>query len=356
MKTTLLIFLSAVFLTGCESKQESSQTEAPPIPVLATAPVIKDIPVYVESIGTLSPSIFMEVLPRVEGAVTEVLVSEGDWVKNETPLFKIDSRPYAIKLQEAEAQLAMDKASSQAAQKKYQRFKQLAQKDLVAQTEWDELESQLEITFANIELDEARVNAAKLELERCTICSPVEGRVGKLDVHPGLLVSPGQKPLATVVKMDPLIVEFTVTEKEYPKVPREKLEFEIQSLCSKEVCNKGVVTFMDNHFDSKTGLLLVRGKISNPEYAWRPGQSIRVRFPIGVNSDAKLIPQKSIRYNQSGPYVYAVQQDKTIAFRQVILGTETGSDVIVLEGLNPSEPIITDGHLRLSPGIKVEIK
>jgi multidrug efflux system membrane fusion protein len=259
-------------------------------------------------------------------------------------------------LQEAEAQLAMDKASSQAAQKKYQRFKQLAQKDLVAQTEWDELESQLEITFANIELDEARVNAAKLELERCTICSPVEGRVGKLDVHPGLLVSPGQKPLATVVKMDPLIVEFTVTEKEYPKVPREKLEFEIQSLCSKEVCNKGVVTFMDNHFDSKTGLLLVRGKISNPEYAWRPGQSIRVRFPIGVNSDAKLIPQKSIRYNQSGPYVYAVQQDKTIAFRQVILGTETGSDVIVLEGLNPSEPIITDGHLRLSPGIKVEIK
>lgn len=353
-----LILLACLGLTACGSKEEFAHKEPPPVPVLAVVPAVKDVPVYLESIGNLQPSVFMQVLPQVNGTLKEVFITEGQWVQQGTPLFKIDTKPYAIKVQEAGAQLALDRASLASAQKKLERYKSLAQKDLLAQTEWDELETQVEKAQATVQADEARLSTAQLDLDRCTILSPIEGRVGKLDAHPGLLVSSSQsKPLVTVSKMDPLLTEFTVTEKEFPNIPLEKLEIELQPLCSK-ACPpaKGTVTFFDNHFDDKSGLLLVRAKVPNPQHALRPGQSVRVRLPIGVTKNAKLIPQKAVKYSQQGPYVYIVQADKTVGFRQVITGDTIGDQVIVLEGLDASEPVITDGHLRLSPGVKVEIK
>ena len=178
-----------------------------------------------------------------------------------------------------------------------------------------------------------------------------------MDIRQGALVSSSQtQPLVTISTMDPLFVEFTFTEKEFPKVPQNDLQIEITTLCSNEPCKTTAVTFMDNQFDQKTGLLLVRGKVSNPDYTLRPGQSVRVRIPIALNPHVKLIPQRAIRYNQQGPYIYVVQEDHTVAVRQLILGMEQGLDQIVLEGLDPSELVILDGHLRISPGIKVEIK
>lgn len=358
-KKSLIIFaaVASLLLIGCETQKEAFSSEAPAIPVIAAAPIVKDITVYLESIGTLHPSVLMEVRPQIEGTLMDVLTSEGQWVVQGIPLFKIDPKPYANKIREAEAQLAIDQANLQSAHKKLARFKPLAQKNLVAQTEWEDLEAEAQRFQAALALDEARMNSAKLDLEHCTVLSPTSGRVGKLDAHPGLLVAKGQgAPLATVSQMNPLIVEFTVTEKEFPKVSKEIQHIEIKSICSSDSCKQGAVTFLDNHFDPKTGLLLVRGKVQNEDYSLRPGQAVQVRIPIGVTAKAALIPQKAIRYNQQGPYVYIVQPDLTVALRQLILGDEQGSEQIVLEGLDPSELLIIDGHLRLSPGLKVEVK
>lgn len=352
----LLITTVSLVLAGCGSNQEGSYGAPPAVPVVAATPVVKDITVVLESIGTLQPAVFMEIYPQASGPLHEVYVAEGQWVQLDTPLFQIDPKPYAIKVQEAEAQLAIDRASLKGTQKKLDRFRELARKDFVAQTEWDDLEAQAERALATVDLDEARLASAKLDLDHATVRSPVDGRVGKLDAHPGQLVSAGQTtPLATVSKMDPLIVEFTVTEKEFPKVPKENLQIELTALCGSTPCQKGMVTFLDNHFDPTTGLLLVRGKVLNPDYSLRPGQSIRVHIPVAVESNAILIPQKAIRYNQEGPYVYVVQPDMTVAIRQVVLGSEQGADQIVLKGLDPTEQVILDGHLRLSPGLKVNV-
>lgn len=358
-KQLISIFVGTVCLivSGCNTEQNSTMREPQAVPVIAAAPVIKDVTIDLESIGTLSPSVFVEVRPQINGLLQDVLISEGEWVKEGTPLFKVDPVSYEIKVQEAKAHLAMDHANFNAVEKKAVRFENLAQKDLMSQTEWDELEAQVEKARATIALDQARLNSALLDLDHCTLKSPVEGRVGKLDAHSGLLVADGQAtPLVTLSKMDPLIVEFTVTEKEFPKIQKESLKIELSSLCSTGLCQVGTVTFLDNHFDSKTGLLLVRGKVQNPDHTLRPGQTVRVRIPIAVEENAKLIPQKAIRYNQQGPYVYVVQKDMTVALRQIELGIEHGSDQIILSELDPSEFIVIDGHLRLSPGTKVEIK
>ena len=352
-----LIIIACFILTACQSAPEGPRTEPPAIPVLAVNPSVQDVPIYIESIGTLQPSIFMEIKPQVNGTLTDVLVKEGQWVHKGTPLFKIDTKPYAIKAQEAQAQIALDRTSLHAAQKKLERYKMLADKDILSKTEWDAIETEEARAMASLDADEARLNAAKLDLERCILTSPTEGRVGKLDAHPGLLVANSQAaPLATVSKMDPLIVEFSVTEKEFPKLKNQNAIFEIQPLCSEQKCSEGHMTFLDNHFDAKSGLLLIRGSVPNPQHELRPGQSVRVLVPVAVESQARLIPQKAVKYNQEGPYVYIVQPDQTVGFRQVVLGDEHGQDVIIREGLEPTDYIITDGHLRLSPGLKVEIK
>ena len=110
----------------------------------ASAPAIRDITVYLESIGTLQPTVFMEIRPQVNGTLQEVFVDEGQWVQKETPLFKIDPKPYEIKVQEVEAQLTMDKAALKGTQKNWSASGKLAQKDLIAQTEWDDLEAEAE--------------------------------------------------------------------------------------------------------------------------------------------------------------------------------------------------------------------
>jgi membrane fusion protein, multidrug efflux system len=355
----LIIFATAVSLlfVGCETQQESVVHEAPVVPVITAAPSLKDITVFLDSIGTLHPSVLMEVRPQIDGTIIDVLAREGQWVIRGMPLFTIDPKPYLIKIQEVEAQLAIDRANLQAAQKKLARFQPLVQKNLVAQTEWEDLEAEAEKFQAALALDEARMNSAKLDLEHCTLLAPISGRVGKLDAHPGHLIAKGQTtPLATISQMNPLIVEFTLTEKEFPKVSKDIRHIEIKSVCKEDSCVKGEMTFLDNHFDPKTGLMLVRGKVQNEDYSLRPGHTVQVRIPIGVTTNASLIPQKAIRYNQQGPYVYIVQPDMTVVIRQLILGEEQGTDQIVLEGLDQSDRLIIDGHLRLSPGLKVEVK
>ncbi len=355
-----LLLLSTLLLAGCTTDQTTELTEPPPIPVIAVTPTIKDIPLYVESIGVLYPSINMEIWPQVTGTLKEVYIKEGQWVTKNQPLMQIDPISYAIKVREAEAQLTMDFIELQAAQKKLDRFRQLAQKDLVAQIEWDEIESQAARAQTMVALSDSKLQEAKNNLEDCTLISPIDGRVGKLDAHPGLLVSSGPaSSLIKISKLDPLLIEFTLTEKELFKMPKGDIEFEIQSLCisgPEMPCTKGQLTFFDNQYDQKSGQLLVRGNLSNPDYLFRPGQTIRVKIPISTLTGAMLIPQKAVRYNEQGTYIYVVDAEKTVSMRQIILGDEQESDVIVLQGLDANELVITDGHLRATPGLKVDVQ
>lgn len=350
----LLALLIGLILIGCE-KKESEIPNVPAIPVIAATPETKDVVFYLEAIGNLEPSLLMEIRPLVDGTLVEIFAQEGQWVDPGTPLFKIDPTLYEIKVKEAEAQLAIDQVNLIGAQKKLARIKPLAEKDLVSQAELENLEIEEERSRALLLLDQTRLKFAVHDLEQCTICSPLSGRMGKLNVHRGLFIKKND-PLVTISQMNPLIVEFKITEKEFPKIQKNSNPIQIKSLCLSDTCVNGVITFQDNHFDSTTGLLLIKGEIPNPNYLLRPGQSVQVRVPVSTQTNALLIPQKAIRFNREGPYVYVINPDMKVAERLLILGEEDGLNQIVLEGLSLEEKFIVDGHLRLSPGIKVELK
>lgn len=328
--------------------------EIPATPVTASLPIVRDLPLYVESIGVLAPSFFVEVRPQLSGILQKIYVQEGDWVAVGQPLFELESKVYQIKVNEAEAQLLIDQVAYEAAKKKYERFHKLAQKDLVAQVEWDEIEMQVAKGKAILGIDLARLDAAKLDLERSTLYAVSEGRVGRIDIHQGTLVSREQaEPLVTLSKIDSLIVNFHVTEKEFAKLPKEKLSLEVFPLCDKACGNLGNVTFLDVSFNSKSGLLFMRGKLSNPENRLSPGQSVKIRIQTAILPNVTFIPQRAVKFNQQGPYAYVVTSEDLIEFRQLILGDEIGEEVAIREGISLEERIITSSHARLSPGLKV---
>lgn len=360
MVKSCFLLLLCLLLSACESENSTAYPQKPSIPVVAVKPQIKNIPIYIESIGTLQPFVHIDVRPQLSGILQEVLIKEGDQVNRDQPLFKMDPLPYLIQLQQAEAQLQADYAQLQSAQKKLARFQKLKAQDLIAQTEWDELEAQVSKAEAHLAMNEAKLAGVKLDLEHCIVSSPTQGRVGKLDIYPGTPINP-QSSLVSISQMDPLKVEFFITQKEFLNLNSSHQSIEIQALChsnsnNESVCDHGTLTFLDNQFDPKSGLLLVRGKLANSENRWRAGQNIKVRVPISTTEEAMLIPQKAIRYNEKGPYVYVVKSDNTAVVCQLTLGEEQKSDVIIKEGLDPSDLIVTEGYLRLSPGAKVEVK
>lgn len=355
------LFLFLGTLTACSFQEEATQkVSSPAIPVIISEAKQQDVPLYFESLGTLQPSVLVEVRPQVSGMLQEVHFTEGQQVHKGDPLFTIDSSEYEIRLKEAESQLAQNQAALDSAKGKANRFRSLSKKDLIPQQEWDEINAQVAKMEAQVLGDEAKVASAKLNLQRCVIAAPIDGRTGKVIIHPGNLLSGSQTTLVTLSNVNELVFDFTLTEREFQQLTPEHQQgsypIEICSFHSfKNVC-KGTLTFFDSSFDVETGLLHLQGKVANEHQHYLPGQHVRVRVPILVKHDLIVIPQKAVKINQTGPYVFAVKPDNTVEIRQVKLGDEIEASVVVMEGLIAGDKVVTEGHLRLAPGLAVEIK
>lgn len=358
----MILITGAALLSACSSQPTENAGFVPPaIPVITEEVKVVDVPIYFESIGTLKAALKVDIRPQVSGMLNLLHFTEGQPVDKGDLLFSIDSQPYEIRLQEAEAQLAQNKAALEIARKKLDRYSSLSKKDLISKQEWDELQSQVAMNEAHVQSGEARVESAKLDLQHCSITSPVSGRTGKIAVHPGNLVSPSEAlPLVTLFNIDNLDVEFTLTENEFQQLTPDHFQgnapIEICTFCNQEELTKGTLTFLDSTFDAQTGLLTMKGQISNDPFKFLPGQHVRVRLPIQVVHDAMVVPQKAVKINQQGPYVYKVKEDETAEMLQVKLGDEVADQVVVLDGVKVGDKVVTEGHLRLAPGLKVKME
>lgn len=366
-KTALILGVLTAILTSCGPTPVKDAAPPAAVPVNASPPSIRDIVVYLETIGTLHPSLIVEVRPQVQGVLTQILVAEGARVDPGTPLFQIDAARYEMRVREMEAQLLMDQASLEALQKKYSRFRELSKSGLFAPTEWEDLEAESAKAKAAVALDRARLESAQLDVACCTLRSPIAGTVGRLDLglHPGNLIDAARsEPLATIVQIDSLLVECKITEKEafiHSKTASQnemglKKNGLLQAapLCFPAGMQNGKITFIDTQFDSKSGTLVVHGELNNPDHALKPGQIVRLRIPLEIKPNMLLVPQGAIRYNAEGPYVYVVLPDETAALRQLVLGSEEGREQVVLEGVASTDLVVWAGHARLAPGTRVK--
>ncbi|MBA2728793.1 MAG: efflux RND transporter periplasmic adaptor subunit [Parachlamydiaceae bacterium] len=361
-----LITFLLVLMTACSTSPQNVEVKKTAVPVHVVEVVEIDLPRYIETIGSLKPVTFIEIRPQVSGILAEVNFTEGQLVSKGHQLFAIDSSPYKIRLLEANAQKERDAAVLSAARKKMDRFQGLAKKDLISQQEWDELILEVAKHAAQLQADEAKVAAAALDFKNCSIASPIAGKTGRVGFHAGSLVTSFQPAsLVAIACIDCLTVEFNVTEQQFLQLGQMgvlsknadgiiKLPIEVSSMRAKGHSSNGFLTFSDYEFDIRSGLLMMRGEIENDQNYFLPGQSVKVKLPIEMARNVILVPEKAIKINQQGPYVYRINEGNQAELCQICQGEVFGNDVSILEGVQKGDLIVTEGHLRLYPGVAVE--
>lgn len=341
-----------VALAGCSDSSSQQGGEAPAVPVQIASVEVRDVPLFFEAMGVVKPAKAVEVKPQVSGFVKEVHFTEGQWVEQGDLLYTLEEAPYAIRVQELEAQRDQNLAHLGNARKKLERYKSLTKQDLIAKVEWDELETRVALHEAMLKADEARLAAAKLDLEHCKITAPIAGFAGKSDLQVGNMAS--GEPLVALTQTAPLFVDFSITEKELELVTTSAPLIQVYAAGDETCLGVGKITFMDHVLDAKTGMLSVRGKVEEGHKPLWPGQSVRVQLYFGKKENAALIPIRAVKTNQNGPYIFTVKEDNTVELRSVKLGREEKGEVVVEEGLDGAHKVVTEGQQRLQPGSKIE--
>lgn len=347
-----IILSLGIVLAGCSDKTPEKSFEMPALPVHAAAIEVRDLPLFFEAIGTVQPASATDIKPQVLGLIKQVHFKEGDHVKQGDLLYTLDEAPYAIRVKELEAQRDQTLIHLTTAKKKFDRCSSLAKQDLIAGVEWDEMESKIALYRAMLKADQARLASAQLDLEHCQIKAPLDGVIGKSCLHAGSMAT--NEPLVTLMRLEPLYVDFLITEKELQKIATTDLDVKIYA-AGKETClGAGKVTFMDHAINPKSGMLAVTAKLTEDHQLIWPGQSVTVRLYYDQKPQAQLIPMGAIRTSQEGPYIYAIKEDSTVEMRLIKLGPEDNGLVVVEEGLEGVAKIVTQGQHRLFPGSKIE--
>ncbi|MCD7924643.1 MAG: efflux RND transporter periplasmic adaptor subunit [Bacteroides sp.] len=342
----------------------------PELPVVAIAPVTQeDVEIYGEYVGRVRAQQFVEVRARVEGYLEQMLFNEGTYVTKNQVLFVINQDQYRAKADKARAQLKKDEAQAQKAKRDLERIRPLYEQNAASQLDLDNAIAAYETAEASVAMSGADLDQAEQELGYTIVRSPLAGHISERHVDLGTLVGPGAKSLlATVVKSDTVLVDFSMTALDYLKSKERNVNLGQKDSTRSWQPNvtitladntvypfKGLVDFAEPQVDPHTGTFSVRAEMPNPKSVLLPGQFTKVKLLLDVREKATVVPLKSVIIEKGGAYIYVIRKDSTAERRFIELGPEFQNQVVVERGLAAGENIVTEGYHKLNPGIKVRI-
>jgi membrane fusion protein (multidrug efflux system) len=350
---------------ACENKSVSAAP--PPPPTVQVAEVTqRDVPVYAEWIATLDGFVNAVIQPQVSGYLIQQNYREGEVVRKNDVLFKIDPRPFQAILDQAKAQLAQGQAQLGKTQLDVQRDTPLAKEKAIAQSQLDnDIQANL-AAKATVQAGKAAVEQATINLEFTNVRSLVDGVAGIATGQVGNLVGP-PTVLTTVSQLDPIKAYFVASEQQYlafvqrnPTVAsREKIErqlvLELVLADGSTYPKKGKFYAADRHVDAATGAIRLAGIFPNPDNVLRPGQYGRVRFVSYIRPRALLVPQKAVTELQGMYQVAVVGNDDKVSIRTVEVGERTGPMWIIEQGVKPGERVVVEGVQKVRDGMPVKI-
>jgi membrane fusion protein, multidrug efflux system len=333
----------------------------PAVPVTVGRVTTKTVPVELQAVGKVEPLSTVDVLARIGGELNVVHFAEGQEVQKGQVLFTIDPRPYQAALDQAQAAVARDKAVAANSAADLRRYGDLVQKEYVTREQYDRIAADTASSSATVKADEAAVEAARLQLEYCTIRAPLTGRTGSLLVHAGNLVKANDaQPLVVIHQIQPIYVSFAVPEAELAGIEsyRRAGQLTVESVPSegRGAVQQGALSFIDNQIDRTTGTILLKATFPNAGRTLWPGQFTNVRLTLARQANAVVVPAQAVLTGQQGQYVYVVRPDQTVENRVVKVSRTVGADAVVAAGLTPGETVVTDGQLRLAPGVRIQAK
>ena len=348
-----------LLMSGCSKKQEAQ--EIPPRPVQASEAFTQDVPVYIDTFGNLAAPNNVDILCQVTGKIKEVYFKEGDEVKAGTPLFTIDPREYQADLSKSKAALAADQVDANLKYQIFERNKKLIEKKLISQQDFDTYKTDAAAAQAQVALDQAAVDLAQINLNYCLITSPIDGVTGKRLIDPGNIVTANSgNPLVNIKSVDPLYMDFPITERELPAVKaamaEAALKVEVSPSGDSSGPYSGELQMIDNTVDDTTGTISLRASIPNPDRALWPGQYATVKLIVSTEKDAVMVPIPAVQLGQKGVYIYVITDDNKAELRDdITVGQADGGNMAIKKGIKAGEKVVTSGQLGLSPGAQVQI-
>ncbi len=358
----LFLLMLAVFMlavAGCG--KEAPPPGFPPATVLAARTVQKDMPLAIPAIGTVEAQKSINIYSRVNGQLLQIHFREGQDVRRCQLLFTIDPAAYREKLHQAEAKLARDIAQLKFNDEEAKRYAFLLGKGAVSKSEADKYLTEAALYSANVKSDRAEVEDARLSLAYCSITAPFDGRTSTYGVHLGSIVRPNDTSLTTLNQITPVYVRFSVAEKylldihRYVKSGSVTVKVSPTKNFTREI-PAGKLVFIDNAIDTNTGMITLKAEFANVDKSLWPGQFVNVSLHLTMQPGAVVAPLRAVQQGDKGQFVFVVKPDMTADIRPVVVDRAMGEEVVIARGLSAGETVITDGHLKVRPGEKVEIK
>ncbi len=352
------IFFWLVMLPGCGRKAPAS-FERPAAPVSVAQAVARDVPIYLDAIGKIVAREVVSVQPQVSGRITQIHFTDGADVKAGQVLFTIDPRPYQAQLNLALANLAQAKAALELAKINFDRVASVTDQRAVARQDYDAKKNAIEVADAQVKQNQAAVETARLNLDYCTIHSPINGRAGQRLVDLGNVVTANSGSLLVIQRLDPVYADFTITEKNLSEVQQNMahgtLRVEVRLPDDPRKPRDGKLTFLDNTVQDTTGTIKLRATIANSDRRFWPGRFADVRLILGTQHNAVLVPAEAPQLSAQGSFVYVVKPDATAELRPVAVGQRQGDLVVIDKGLRAGERVVITGQLGVTPGGRVNV-
>ena len=337
----------------------------PPRNVIVARVTTQDAPIYLDEIGTCAAVETVLVQSQVSGQIVSRDFNDGTDVKKGDVLFKIDARSYEAALTQAQGQLAQAQSQVILDQLTVNRQKELRTKGVNSPQDFDTAQATLKSDEAKAKSAEGAVAAAQVNLDYCTIRSPIDGRAGLRNVDVGNIVSGGNgggngSTLVTIQKLDPIYTDFTISETDIPFVRQylggPNVKVETRAPDDSQPVRLGDLYFLDSAVQPGVGTVKARALTPNTDRALWPSQFVRVRLILDIIRDANLVPSGAVQIGQNGAYVFIVKPDSTLELRAVKPGQPQGDFTVIKDGVRPSETVVVSGQLQLAPGTKVIAK
>lgn len=329
--------------------------------VKAVRAVMKPMPVLVEAVGTVEAEHSVQVRAQVSGVLKSVLFKEGDRVKAGQLLFQIDPRTFQSQYDQALAAMARDQALLENARAQQERLEPLLKREFITRQEYDVAVTSAKSLEATVAADRAIAEQARIQLDYSRITAPIAGRTGTLAVTPGNLVpaAGGGVPLVTINSMDPILVAFSIPERQLKEIRRyqnsQDMRIEIVPDRGGSPVAEGKLVFIDNTVTPQTGTVLLKTRVSNTKELIWPGQFVNVRVVLTIEPDAVVVPEVAVQPGQEGSFVYLMDAANKVQLQPVKVSRQIGNEVVIASGVKAGDHIITEIPQALQPGVTVRL-
>jgi membrane fusion protein (multidrug efflux system) len=360
-------FAATVLLAACGPQGGPPPGGFPPTLVAVQEAKPRAIPVEFEFPAQTAGSREVEVRARVTGILKRRNYEEGARVKAGQSLFLIDPAPFQAAAERAEADLASAEASLAQAARNAKRYKPLYEAKAASQKDYDDAVSSEEVAVANVKAAKARLQEARLNLAYTRVEAPASGITSRALKSEGSLVSGPDVLLTTVTQVDPMYVNFGLSEAEQARFKREseagrlvlpkdgRFEIAVRLEDGTAYARPGRLAFSDVRVSGVTGTSDARAELPNPEGALRPGQFVRVILKGATRPDAISVPQRAVMEGPQGKMVYVLGAEGKAEPRPIVVGEWTGTDWVVTSGIKAGDKVIVDGLMKVFPGAPVQV-